>query len=93
MKPKLWDRKLWGIEFRGSLKDDRPRLIGAGWLDSAHLVSYYQGEPTRALLFTTRTEARAFCDVQHAKYIGRTDCCAKWRFRPVRVRETVRVVP
>jgi hypothetical protein len=73
--------------------EKREREAIAAWLDSARLVSYYQGEPTRALLFTTRTEARSFCDVQHAKYIGRTDCCARWRFRPVRVRETVKVVP
>lgn len=34
---------------------------------------------------------RKFCNAQHAKYAGRDDCCAKWRFKPVRVRETVQV--
>ena len=41
---------------------------------------------------TEKDAARAWCDVQYAKYAGRDDCCSKWRFRPVRVRETVRVV-
>ena len=46
-----WDRKLWGIHFRSSLKEP-PRLIGATWDDKARLApAYYVGEPTRALLF------------------------------------------
>ena len=64
-------------------------LIGSLWLSP---TSSYAGEPTRALLFCTRKAARAYCRMEHAKYAGRTDICTAWRFRPVRVRETVRKV-
>jgi hypothetical protein len=89
-----WDRKLWGIHFQGSLKEP-PRLIGAAWDDKARMApSYYLGEPTRALLFQTRSHARAWCDARHAEYM-RYDAdhvCRRWRFTPVRVRETVAAI-
>jgi len=69
---------------------DQPLLLGSLW-DKSPKAGHF-GEPTRALLFTTRDAARAWCDVQHAKYADRGDGCSKWRFRPVRVRETVKVV-
>jgi len=84
----IWDHLRWGIEFRSL--DGKPELIGSLWLN--HTPRPYDGEPRRALLFTTRAKARAYCAENHARYAGRPDCCGQWRFRPVRVRETVRVV-
>lgn len=90
-----WNRKLWGISFVGSLKE-KPRLLGAAWDEGARASpAHYFGEPTRALLFTTRAQARAWCDVQHARYLTYYDkdhICRQWRFRPVRVRERVTAV-
>lgn len=64
-------------------------LLGAGWHELGKLVKY-MGEPTRALLFCTRDDARAWCRDQRRKYQGRMDCCGQWSFRPVRVVETVK---
>lgn len=90
---KGWNRLLWGVAFTGARKNNEPLLIGQHW-DSVTLLrpAAYAGEPTHALLFYTRQQARAWCAAEHAQYAGRTDCCAKWRFRPVRVREIVKAV-
>lgn len=82
-----WNRLLWGVEFSGPGRD-KPMLLGSLW----HGVkpTPYHDEPTHALLFRTRSVARAWCRCQMNVYRGRTDCCARWRFKPVRVRETVR---
>lgn len=85
-----WRKELWAVEFTESIKDDSPMLLGRGWYAAEPI--FYPGEPSRALLFTTRTEARKWCRSQLLKYAGRTDCCADWRFRPVRVVETVKVL-
>jgi hypothetical protein len=83
-----WDRLLWGIRFVGA--DGKSMLLGSLWLDREQQGAPYWGEPTRALLFRSREMARKFCSAQHNRYKGREDCCARWRFHPVRVRETVR---
>ena len=84
-----WNRSLWGVEFFAG--DGKKRLLlGAGW--GGMTRASYAGEPTHALLFTSRAAARAWCVMKQAGYAGRADFCAQWWFRPVRVRETVRVV-
>lgn len=80
-----WTLELWGIMFRG--KDGRETLIGRMWHDLTPVP--YDGEPMRALLFTTRKAARDWCRDKHTELTGRTDCCSEWRFRPERVLETV----
>ena len=82
-----WRRLLWGVEF-SSGGTERPLLIGESWHSNVRPESY-PGEPTRALLFTTRSAARAWCARKLATYAGQTDSRALWRFRPIRVRETV----
>jgi hypothetical protein len=87
-----WSRDLWGIEFTS--RSGTPTLISTLWHhDSTAPRNYYDGEPTRALLFTTREKAREWCRLEHDKFTSRTDCCATWQFRPVRVRETVKKSP
>lgn len=83
-----WDRKLWGIQFKGAM-EHRWSLLGASWMSQEAGAPRYIGEPTRVLSFSIREQARAFCDVMYAKYRDRNDCCGKWRFRPVRIRELV----
>lgn len=84
-----WDRKLWGVEFTSP-------LTGAAFLSAAwHGVAArkgHAGEPPRALLFTTRVAARAWCATEQAKYAARQDCCSDWQFRVVRVREIVKKI-
>lgn len=89
-----WEREFWGVVFSGSRPDDPPMLLGSRWHDGRRKVldTALTEEPTRVLLFKTRREARAWCRQEHEAYKGRQDCCAKWRFRPVRVREIVRPV-
>lgn len=85
MKPD-WDRLLWGVEF--SEPDERPFIVSEVWAKYPAQPLYY-GQPTRALLFDTRRQVREWCKKKEAGYAGRQDCCAFWRYRPVRVRERV----
>ena len=68
-------------------------------IGEAHLAEHECGkphahcEPTRALLFPTWARALEWCRAKRAIYRGRTDVCAKWRWRPVRVVESVKVKP
>ena len=83
----IWTRKLWGVHFIGA--DGEPILIGATWHDHVlREAKPYPGEPTRALLFCTRRDAWDWCVGKNADY--RRDGW-KWRVRPVRVVESVRV--
>ena len=84
----IWKKRLWGIQQSSPLS--RPMLIGLTWHVTDRM--FYDAEPSRALLFTTRTAARKYCRAQHALYADRTDSCADWRFVPVRVCETVRMM-
>jgi hypothetical protein len=83
-----WNRKLWGVEFksyRGGWG-----LIGAGW--HPDYGRGHHGEPSRALLFTTRAAARQFVSQKQAEWRQRSpdDVLSHWRLRVVRVRETVK---
>lgn len=89
-----WDRPLWGVKFTGSRTDDEPLLIGSLWVAGAPVIPYI-GEPTRALLFCTRDQARAWCAEKMREWrTGRADddIVMRWRVRPVRVRETVQEI-
>lgn len=86
-----WKRVLWGILMKGSIPNDPPMLLGDAWYKPMPQPGY-PGEPTRALLFYTRSEARAWCKDARARYSDRNDCCGKWRFRPIRVTESVRPI-
>ncbi len=87
-----WRRKLWGVEFRGSIKDDKPMLLGSLWHQLECNRDHYYGEPTRALVFSTREAARAWCRDQMRRYHGSNNVCAAWKFRPVRVLEKVQTI-
>lgn len=82
----MWDREMWGIEFRSG--KEVATLIGGGWNGFEAERERYAGEPTRALVFGTRKQARDYCKEKHLEYRGHP-VCKKWRFRPVRVREVV----
>lgn len=90
-----WDRLLWGVLFTGAMADDPPMIIGGPWHDESRHFGFYPGEPMRALLFCNRAEARSWCADTMRKW--RSDCrqpddvVARWKVRPVRVRETVQV--
>lgn len=88
-----WNRLLWGVQFTGSIKDDAPMLIGDLWATDLGGTPHF-GEPTRALLFCTRSQARAWCAETMRKWRDgqqRDDIVSRWMVRPVRVRETVEV--
>lgn len=88
-----WDRLLWGVQFTGSMADDEPMLIGNLWAYDFGGQPYH-GEPTRALLFCTRAQARAWCSDTMRKWSDgrqRDDTVRRWAVRPVRVRETAQV--
>lgn len=80
-------RQLWGIQLK-TLKNDRP--IGP-LFDSWHDVRqpFYEGEPTRPLLFVSRRLAREWCKQRRARYADREDDCAQWYFKPIRVKESL----
>jgi hypothetical protein len=89
VKRHKWDRLLWGVRFTGG--DGASFLIGSSWHKANNAANAgYPGEPTRALLFRTRVQARTFCaeQIKSARLTG--GVCEKWRYAPVRIRETVR---
>jgi len=76
----MWNRKLWGIEYRSKTLN---HIIGNLWNYSfAEPHKGYDGEPTHALLFTTRAAAREWC-----KSKGNSSS-----LHVVRVREIVRTI-
>ena len=83
-----WDRKLWGVEVT-TRADRKPFLIGTAW--NGNSGAHYAGEPSRALMFTTRAEARTWCFNKKAD-LSNSDLCRHWKLRPERVRETVRAI-
>lgn len=90
-----WDRLLWGVEFTVWRAGVAPTLIGNIWaIDQGG--AEYPGEPTRALLFCSRKHARRWCADTMQGWREKSapgGVLRKWRVRPVRVRETVKVVP
>lgn len=83
------ERVFWGVSFTNA-KGERIEPLFGSWHDSM-LTPRYDGEPSRAVLFRTRAQAREWCRAERARYEGRQDCCVKWRFTPVRVTETQQV--
>ena len=85
-----WDRLLWGVLFSSGFKGGST-LIGSSWDDLHVGKSSYPGEPTRALLFCSRSLARAWCRAKLDKYrdYPAGHPCLEWTFRPARVRESV----
>lgn len=79
-----WDRLLWAVEMRSRRTD--PMLIGVSWHSAHFAPPRYPGEVTRCLLFRTRQQARQWCAEARIKHSSHSP---DWRFRPVRVRETV----
>jgi len=79
-----WDRLHWAVEMRSKSCKPDGMLIGVAW----HKITppTYEGEPSRPLLFRTRSHARKWCA---AKTIECARHSPDWRFRPVRVRETI----
>ena len=89
MNPLQRERALWAVALRTSScrsKLSKPILIGDTW--HAVTAPKYAGEPIRCLLFRTRKLAKAWCLMATRKHARHSH----WRFRPVRVRETIRVV-
>lgn len=91
-----WHRLLWGIEhYSVAPSDERVMLLGAGWMKETRISRpAYYGEPLRALLFTTRAAARAWCAAENARYRAYPEghICRDWRVRVVRVVERVEKV-
>ena len=79
-----WDRLHWAVEMRSKSCKPDGMLIGVAW----HKITLptYEGEPSRPLLFRTRSHARKWCA---AKTIECARHSPDWRFRPVRVREMI----
>jgi len=79
-----WDRLHWAVEMRSKSCKPDGMLIGVAW----HKITppNYEGEPSRPLLFRTRSQARKWCA---AKTIECAIHSPDWRFRPVRVREMI----
>jgi len=89
MKPRPWDRELWGVAFETRAQADRcPLLLGDTWINP-NFSQRYIGEPTHVMLFRTREQARA----QARKMTEQSKAHSTgWRFWAVRVREVVSVI-
>lgn len=79
-----WNRLLWAVQMRSALDRPEPILIGVTW---DHIgPPAYDGEPLRCLLFHTRGLARVWCIAATKKFSNHG---SDWRFKPIRVRETI----
>lgn len=85
MTTRPWDRKLWGVVLMHWMPGERDNLLGSRWHGDVAARGAYLGEPTRAFLFQTRKECRAWIKAHRCEYLGK-------RYRCVRVRERVEVV-
>ncbi|MDE2470260.1 MAG: hypothetical protein KGL35_16300 [Bradyrhizobium sp.] len=87
MTPRPWDRKLWGVTLMPTQPEsgERPLLLGSLWDDGVEERGAYPGEPTRAFLFQTRNECRAWIKARRGDFFGK-------HYRCVRVRERVEVL-
>lgn len=89
-KPK--SRLTWGVMLRtGTGSKRRPfdytgPLFSAWWTQQI-IEPHYEGEPSRIMIFHTRTHARSFCDVRNA-----SRSCPDWLFYPARIEETWKVL-
>lgn len=81
---KSWDRLLWAVEMKSKSCKPEGILIGEAW----HKVTpwFYKGQPSRALLFTTRIKAQQWCK---DAFIKNQKHSKDWSFKVVRVRETI----
>ena len=86
MKPKPWDRKLWGVVFVDLMAN--PILLGSGWLNRTDQGTPHSlDEPSRTLLFTTRYSARTWAREKNKRHWNDSK-----PYRVVRVRELVEVI-
>lgn len=83
-----WDHMFWGAEMRYDSDRKEWMLLGVAW--HSLVLPTYEGQPPRALLFTTRRLAREWCA---AKTIACKRHSDDWQFRAVRVRETITRMP
>ena len=86
MKTKPWDRKLWGVVI--SRPKAEPFLVATTW-DHIYPLAY-PGETTQPLLFWEQIHACTWCRTAAEKYARHGK---GWKFKAVRVRERVEVIP
>lgn len=79
-----WARKLWGIRMTSKHPLSKPMLVGSLW-SFPMPKKQYEGEPTHALLFYTRAQAREWCK----RRMETLSNWGEWKFTPVRVIESV----
>lgn len=88
-----WQGVRWGVARDTVGSKEPPSLLGEGWHDELwRKKPDFEGQMPRVLMFQTRAQARAWCRAQRAKYTERSTWCARWRFRPVKVSESVIVL-
>lgn len=77
---------LWAVEMRSVKERPEGMLIGEAWIYGPTPPLRFEGQTSRCLLFKTRGQARRWCREAEARSRRHNP---SWRFRPVRVRETV----
>ena len=83
-----WNRTFWGVQFISDLENEAPILLGSLWRTEVRNVPY-PDEPSRPILFRTRSAARNWCKTRMEENSKRLDFISRWKFRPVKVREQV----
>lgn len=83
------DRLLWSVLFTGADPRVPPVLLSEGWCPARRALPTASGVPTRALLFCTRAQARAWCAERMRTWQQGDHITRAWRVRAVRVSEKV----
>ena len=88
---RAWTRLAWGLKARLHPRH-RYRYPDVDLLFEYWLQEWsprFDGDMPRPILFASRRQALAWCAAQHARYATRQNGLRDWRFRPVRVLNTV----
>lgn len=57
-KPKIFTTRMWGVAYRSFTNRNNTFIVGRSWDTSK---PGYVGEPNRAMVFSTREDARRWC--------------------------------
>lgn len=74
---------------RGADPRDKPLLLSESWCSARRALPTLPSVPTRALLFCTRAQARAWCAGTMEGWQQGDSIVRRWRVKPVRVIEKV----
>lgn len=88
--PGEWNRLLWAVEFINISSNEKPMLLGVGWIKQEGIAApRFKGEARHPILTPRKADALAICRELRGYYADypKGHGCRNWRFKPVRVHQ------